>query len=114
MKTKVVSEAPVPFAHVKKLLEEAKERDGELSFRAQKTYEYLEQFSPLDKKKTDDLIKKLNSLEVPRLKDIHVCKLADLLPVDPKDVKTILQGYALTVTNENLQKVADTVKEFVK
>ena len=114
MKTKVVSEAPVPFAHVKKLLEEAKERDGELSFRAQKTYEYLEQFSPLDKKNVDELVKQLNALEVSRLKDVHVCKLVDLLPVDPKDVKTILQGYALTITSENLQKIADTVKAFVK
>ncbi len=112
MKTKILSETPVPCAEVKAVLDDVKKRDGELSFRAQKTYEYLEQFSVLEKKKADELFKKLSALDVPRLKDAHIYKLLDVLPKDAKDVKTVLQAYAITVSNENLKKLADTIAEF--
>lgn len=112
MKTKIVSEKPIPFAEVKHILQTAKdEGKSELSFVAQKTYEYLEQFSHLDKKKAEALFKKLTALEIPRLKDVHFWKLIDLLPEDPKDVRTILQGYNITLTNEQLKKIVDVLAE---
>ncbi|MBI4016504.1 MAG: hypothetical protein HY363_02310 [Candidatus Aenigmarchaeota archaeon] len=113
MKANVVSETPVCQAEVKEVLDEVKKRDGELSFRAQKTFDYLEQFAPLSRKKADDLFKKLQSLEVPRMKDAYIWKLVDILPKDGKDIKTILQGYAITVSSENLKKLADVIAEFI-
>ena len=113
MKKNIISETAISQSEIKEILDEVKKRDTELSFRAQKTYDYLEQFSPLSKKKADELSKKLLALEVPRLKEHHIWKLVDLLPKDPKDIKTILQGYAITVANENLKKLADTITEFL-
>lgn len=111
MKTKIVNETSVSFAEVKQILEHNKELHGELSFTAQKAYDYLEQFSHLDKKKTDELFKKLTALEIPRLKEMHINKLIDILPKDQRDVRTILQAYSVTVSNENLKKISDVIGE---
>jgi len=111
MKGKVISESPVDLAEVKQLLAKSKEK-GELSFRAQKAYDHLESISPLSTKKAKELSNKLEKLNVPRLREQHIHKLVDLLPKTSDDVKLVLQGYAVTITNENLKKIADAIAEF--
>ena len=90
-----------------------KKRYGELGFRAQKTVDYLESIGTLDAKKAKELMEKLLKLEVPRLRDMHFHKIIDLMPTNHKDVKIVLQGYNITVTQENCKKIADTVSEYV-
>ena len=112
MKTKIISEKPISFTEVKRILNQTKEQGtNELSFVAQKTHAYLEQFSTLDIKKAEILFKKLTALEIPRFKDLHLWKLIDLLPADPKDVRTVLQGYNITLTNDQLKKIVDILAE---
>lgn len=93
-------------------LKKIKKRDKELSFRGTKTEEYLTQFAALDEDRARELFDKLNKLNIPRFKDIHIIKLLDLLPTNPEDVKIILQGYTVTVNQENLKKIAKTIEEF--
>jgi len=114
MKDKIVSETPMTASQVLAALETAKEKDGELNYRAQRTHEYLSQFVTLKPDKIKELIDKLKALNVPRVREQHLYKLADVLPSTPNDIKTALQGYAVTITNENLQKMADTIAEYVK
>ena len=64
----VLNSEPTNVADVKDQLQSIKERDGELNFRAQKTLEYLEQFCRIDKKKAEELMKKLMDLKIPRLR----------------------------------------------
>jgi DNA-directed RNA polymerase subunit F len=113
MKQKL-AETPMTSVEVKETLEHIKTKEGELNYRAGKTFEYLEQFAKLTPKKAKDLFKKLQDLAVPRIKEQHIVKLIDVMPKTAKDVKTVLQGYAVTVTNENLDKIAATIAEFVK
>jgi DNA-directed RNA polymerase subunit F len=35
-----------------------------------------------------------------------------MLPTTPDDVKMILQGYTVTVNQDNLKKLAKTIEEF--
>lgn len=114
MKFKVITETAVGLHEVKEALQQIKTRDKELSFRAQKTADYLEQVVTVSAAKTKDLFQKLTKLEVPRLKESHILKLVDIMPVSQKDVKTVLQGYAVTVTNDNLKKIADTIADVTK
>ncbi len=107
MKIEVLSEKSVNTAELKEHLESQKD----LNFRAQKTLEYLQQTSTLEVKKAKSLIKKLEEAGVPRLKELHFNKIVDTLPKTSDDVKTILQGYNITVSNENLKKIADVVVE---
>ena len=111
MKTQILKEEPITAAQVKEELKKIKTKDKELNFRAQKTEDYLNQVVT-DTKKTADLVKKLTDLKIPRLQEDKIVKIADIMPMTEKDVKVVLQGYALTVTKENMSKIAKTVAEF--
>ncbi len=111
MKIKVLNEVPITAAEVKDELKKIKKTHKELNFRAQKAEDYLNQIVS-DSKKTAELVKKLGALKVPRLREHQIAKLADTMPVTEKDVKVILQGYAITVTKENMNKIAKTIAEF--
>lgn len=114
MTRKIISETPTNASEVKKLLEDVREHDKELTFRAQRTLEHLEAVAVIAPKKAKELEAALAKLEIPRMKDQHIHKLIDVQPKTQDDVKLILQGYALTVTNENCKKIADTIAEIAK
>ena len=109
-KPKVMQETPITMAELAEELDKIKKRDNELNFRASKTEDYLNQ-SGIDKKKSKQLYKKIDELQIPRLKDVHIIKIVDLMPDDVESVKSILSGYTLTVTQDNIKKIAALVKE---
>ncbi|MBI5389711.1 hypothetical protein HZB01_05030 [Candidatus Woesearchaeota archaeon] len=113
MKQQIIASVPVSMATVKANLETIKARDKELNFRATKTEEYLASFVTLTEKKATELYKKIEELNVPRLKDAHIVKIVDILPTTPEQLKAVLQGYTLTVSNDNIKKIVGTVKEFI-
>lgn len=109
---KISSETPVTMAELKEDLKKIKERDGSLNFRAEKTEEYMDSFATLSAKEAKELYKKIEALDVPRLKAEHIVKLVDLLPATQDEVKIVLQGYTITLTKENMKRVADAIAEF--
>lgn len=110
MKLNVVKETPLSTGELKTFLEKAKKNE-ELNFRAQKTIEYLEQINALEDKKSKQLQEEITKLNVPRLKENQIIKLTDLHPKTVDEVKTALQGYNITITNENVKKIADVFSE---
>jgi len=112
-KPKIISETPMNMNELKKELARIKKEDKELNFRAQKTEEYLQQFCELDDKKIKELYDKIDSLKIPRLKDIHIQKMTDLTPRSIEDLKMILQAYTITVNNDNLKKIVDAVNAVI-
>ena len=113
MAVKLISETPITMAELKEDLKKIKERDKELNFRANKTEEYLNMFSTLDADKARELMGKIKKLDIPRLKDEHITKIVDLLPVSADEVKSIIQGYTVTVNNDNLKKISETVADYL-
>jgi len=114
MAQKIISQTPINSAELHAEMNRIKARDKELGFRAQKTIDYLESMGTLDAKKGKELMDKLLKLEVPRLRDMHFHKIIDLMSTNAKDVKIILQGYNVTVSQESCKKIADTVAEFAE
>lgn len=112
MAQKIIQQTPMNVAELHAEMKKIQKRDEELGFRAQKTVDYLESLNVLGPKKAEELYKKLEELEVPRLRDVHFHKLIDTLPLTAKDVKIVLQGYNVTVTQENCKKLADVCAEF--
>lgn len=110
----IVSKEPITLSELKAELAAIQKRDGEASFRAGKTMDYINHFKPLSKTAANELSKKITDLDVPRLKEEHIAKIIDLLPTDAEELKVILQGYALTVTKENMTKIVNVVKEYKK
>ena len=110
--SKIISEQPALMAEVKEELEKIQKRDTEQGFRAQKTLEYLNTFAKLSLKDAHALKKEIEDLSIPRLAEAYVVKIVDLLPETVDEVKVVLQGYAVTVTKENMQKIVDCVKKY--
>lgn len=108
----IMSEVPINIAHLKKELEKIKKRDNELNFRANKTDEYIKQIVSLDVEKAEELYKKIENLKIPRFKDLYIHKIIDLMPTTIESLKVTIQGYAITVNNENLKKIVEIVNEF--
>ncbi|AJF61038.1 TPA: hypothetical protein HA239_00760 [Candidatus Woesearchaeota archaeon] len=113
MKPKMQEEVPISIYDLKKEMTKIKKRDEELSVRAAKTEEYLNNFVILKPKDAEALEEELLKLEVPRLKEVHVKKILDLLPASVEELKVILQGYTLTVNKENMEKMISTLKKYI-
>ncbi len=109
MATEILSEKPISISKLKDEIEKIKNRDKELNFRATRTEEYLQHFSTL--KNPEELYKKIEDLKIPRLKEQHITKIIDILPTTTDELKAILQGYAITVNNENLKKIVETINK---
>ena len=107
----IVSESPIDSYQLKKELEKIRKRDGELNFRANRTEEYLQQTCSL--KKSEELFDKIVKLAIPRLKEQHIHKIIDVCPTTINDLKIIVQGYTLSLNNDSMKKIVDTVNEFV-
>ena len=108
----IINEVPISIHELKKELEKIKKRDKELNFRAAKAEEFLQQIT--DFKKSDELYEKLVKLNIPRLRDQHIKKIIDILPTTIKDLKVVLQGYTLTINNENAKKIVDAANKFTE
>ncbi len=99
------------MSNLKKELEIIKKRDGELNFRANKTEEYLNNVIDESKKKQDELKKKLEDLGISRLKEDHIIKILDLMPRSVDDLKIVLQGFVITLTQDHMKKIINVVNE---
>jgi len=108
----IVSETPMNMYQLKKELEKIKKRDNELNFRVNRTEEYLQQVLTL--KNADELFDKLMKLNIPRLKEQHVHKIIDIAPTTMNELKVILQSYTITVNNDAMKKIVDTLTDFLK
>lgn len=109
MTFQVISEKPVSMAQLKEELEKIKKRDKELNFRAARTEEYLQHFTI--PKNAEGLAKKIEELKISRLKEEHISKIVDIMPKTIEELKAVLQAYTLTVNNENLKKIIETISK---
>ncbi len=111
MEPQIISQTPISMAGLRQEIEKIKKRDKEPSIRITKMEDYLNSFPHLSPAKEKELVERLVKLEVPRMKEEHSYKIADTLPKSVEHLKVVLQGYVLSVSNENLKKIADVVKE---
>jgi DNA-directed RNA polymerase subunit F len=112
-KPRVISESPVSMVEVKEEIKRIKKRDTEPSFRVTKVDDYINSFVVLSLKDEKELIEKIEKLGIPRLKDEHIKKLIDLMPITLDQLKVILQGYVITVNQDNMKKLVAVFKEYV-
>src|SRR3989338_2153723 len=110
----VVEEVPLNIVEVKEMLKKIKDRDTELNFRAQKTAEYLDAISTIKPKSAKELKEKLTELEIPRIKEVQIQKIIEIMPLTAEGVKTIVSGFNISVTADNVKKVVSLVNEYAE
>lgn len=107
---KIINEVPLTMAELKEKLAKIEKRDKELTFRANKTKEYLNNFT-IKEKGIAALKKKIEGLNISRLKDRHIAKLIDITPKDTDSIKATLSGEALTLKEEDYQKLLEALQD---
>ena len=113
VKPVIIEETPISMVKLKDELKCIKERDKELGEAANKTEEYLNQFVSLETKKAEELRKKLEELKITRLKNEFIIKIIDLMPKTVDQLKVILQGYIISLSQEDMKRIINVVNEFI-
>ena len=106
----IIEEKPISIFEVKDEMVEMKKRDKELNFRAKKVEEYSNNIVKL--KKSKELKKDLKELGISRLKEKSIIHMINILPKDMESVKVILTSENLTLKEEDLKKILDTVNKY--
>jgi DNA-directed RNA polymerase subunit F len=106
----VLDENPISLAHLKDKLEEL-ETEAPLTFRGEKTKAYLENFTISDVKETEIVIKNIEELSIPRLKQRHITKIVDIMPKDLDSLKIIFSGEIITISDDDLKKILDVIPQ---
>lgn len=110
-KAELIEKIPITLTELKGEISKISKRDEEMSFRSGKTLDYVNSFSQLSRKKYGELTKKLEDLNIPRLKQNHIVKILDMMPKNAKELAVLLQGYTITVTKENMTKIVKAINE---
>jgi DNA-directed RNA polymerase subunit F len=111
VKPTLVSEEPMALADVKAELEKIKARDTTLNFRAGRCEEYLNDFAPVGTDKIALLRKKLEGLDISRLKKEHIVALLDMYPQTPDDVKAVFSGGTVSISRKDMERIAELFQE---
>lgn len=106
----VIEEKPLTLVEVNEKLKQILKRDKELSFRGNKTKEYLDSFVQKTMKEVEELKKKIIELDIPRLKDKHIAKIIDIMPEDMDSLKSIFSGEPITLKEEDLKRILGIIK----
>lgn len=107
MKPQIIQEEPLTMMEVSNYLKKIKKRDETLNLRSQKTEEYVNHFTRLNKKDYSEKEKQIADLNIPRLKQSNIKKILDMMPDDAAQLKSLFQGQVITISDANAKKIVD-------
>ena len=101
---------PVSLSEVKSILKKIEKERGEMLYEQKIALEHAHKFAKMPIKKTTDLVKELSKLEF--LQEIHVYKIADILPTTEDDIKTIFAKERMTLGENEIKNILEIVKKY--
>ncbi len=109
-----IEQRSLSLSHVKEITKEFEERDKELGFFSTRVKEYVQEFVTLSQSQEQKLYKKLQGLELTRLKEEHIAKIIDFLPRDANELKIVLSAYPLSIPKKDQDAIVAALTEFLK
>ncbi len=107
---KIVNMRPVSLAEVKEVIESRK-GEKELNYEQEITMKYVEKFGKLNRKETEDLVKKLKEIEFLKEREVLVYQLVNALPTKVEQVQLFLTK-DIETNEEELKKIVELTKKF--
>ena len=83
----------------------------ETSNKDKEVISFLKKFSKLEAKEAKELKKELESLNILKLKDMHIAKIIDLLPEDISDLNKIFVDVSLD--EDEINKILELTKKYI-
>lgn len=109
----IIETKAVPHSEVLDIVKK-KSKDRELTYREEKTLEYLKKVSHTNKKDSETMIKELTALEIPRLEVEHIIKIVDIMPKDGTELRAIVSHSGTVLVDESVTQILDVIKKFRK
>jgi DNA-directed RNA polymerase subunit F len=100
----------VSLSEVKNILKNVSKERKELLYEQRIALEHAQKFAKLPVNKTDALIKELKSLDF--LEEVHAYKIADLLPMNEDEIKSIFAKERTTLGENEIKKVLELVRKY--
>ncbi len=101
---------PVSLSEVKSILKKIEKERREMLYEQKIALEHAHKFAKMPVKKTTDLVKELSKLEF--LQEIHVYKIADILPTTEDDIKTIFAKERMTLGENEIKNILEIVSKY--
>ena len=101
---------PVSLSEVKQVLKKVEKERKELLYEQKIALEHATKFGKINVKKTNDMLKELMKLDF--IKENQAYKIADILPDNQDDIKTIFAKERVTIGENEIKKILDIVKKF--
>ena len=96
------------LAEVKELLEKEQE-NRELTTEQNFALVHAQRFAKLDAKESRKLVEALMKIE--QLSQAHACKLADIMPKYPDEVRTIFAKERFTLDADVIEQILDLIRK---
>lgn len=110
MVLEILEEQFIPIAKVKELLKDSEEKTYEQKL----AFEHAKKFSKIKIEKARELFKELKGLDLRRLKDKEIVKIIDILPKNIDELKSLFAGSSIPLKKEEVEKIFEIVKKYVK
>ncbi len=99
----ITDKKPISMAEAKKFLSKENEQEAEL-------LAFINKFVELSPEQAEDFSKKIEELNLMKIRKEHVTKIIDLLPEDAEDLNKIFTDTGLD--EDETKKILEIVKEF--
>ena len=101
---------PVSLSEVKNMLRKVEKDREELNYEQRIALEHANLFAKLPVKKTEEMIKELLKIEF--IQDFHAYKIADILPKNEDDLKTIFAKERITLDEGKVKNILEIVRKY--
>jgi DNA-directed RNA polymerase subunit F len=101
---------PVSLVEVKNILKKISKDRKDMLYEQKIALEHATKFAKLPAKKTEDMIKELRKLEF--ITELYAYKIADLIPQNEDDIKTIFAKERITLGENDIKKILEIVGKY--
>lgn len=108
---KVLSIEPISNIEVFNEIDK-KAKDSELTYREEKTHEYIKKFAKLKVTNFKKAFAEIKELEISRLEDEQIIKVVELMPQNGTELRAIVSHSGVVLVDENVTKVLDVLNKY--
>ena len=103
----VISTEYIPLSTVRKILR--KQNKETMTYEQKMALEHAEEFTKLNESEGNKLITDLKALNMSKLKEELIVKIADVAPKNKDELKLILSASKISFKDEEMQQVLDVI-----
>jgi DNA-directed RNA polymerase subunit F len=106
----IISKEPISNAEVYDAITlRAKDEEVELTYREEKTLEYIRKFDPMTVADFESKVKAVEDLEIPRLDRDNIIKIVELMPRTGTELRAIVSHGGIILVEENATRVLEAL-----